>query len=71
MTKHNAINFDETISNEQKYADEVLNEKMKALMTPGLKVECDPDEAERLGAFAEDALSEEDAFEGVIDLLNE
>ncbi|WP_407965782.1 hypothetical protein [Bartonella sp. C271] len=70
MIKHNNINFDETISNEQKYADEVLNEKLRALMIPGLKVEFDPEEAERLGAFFEDTLSEEDALDGAIDLVD-
>lgn len=37
------------------------------LATPGALVEVDPDDAERAGAFAEDALSPEDAAEAVFD----
>lgn len=37
---------------------------------PGFIVEVDPDEAERLGAFMEDALTEHDAMEGSLDLLD-
>ena len=44
-----------------------LNEKMMDAMTPGYQVECDPDEAERAGAFVEDALSEQDALESAVD----
>jgi hypothetical protein len=32
-------------------------------MTPGYQAEFDPEEAERAGAFVEDALSEQDATE--------
>ena len=37
-------------------------------MTPGYQVEFDPIEAERVGAFEEDALSEADALESALDL---
>jgi hypothetical protein len=35
---------------------------------PGFIVEVDPDEANLLGAFVEDALTEKDAMEGSVDL---
>lgn len=49
-------------------AKAALDQKMQDLMIPGFEVECDPGEAERAGAFVEDALSEEDAREAMIDL---
>lgn len=36
---------------------------------PGLEVEVDPEDAECAGAFIEDALTYEDAFEGTIDRI--
>ena len=42
---------------------DVLEEKLKDAETPGFQAEVDPDEAEKLGAFAEDALSEADALD--------
>jgi len=48
---------------------EVLHEKLDDAATPGFhQAEFDPDEAERAGAFEEDALSEEDALNSVTDL---
>jgi len=41
--------------------------KLQEAEIPGREVEFDPDEAERI-AFREDALSDEDARESVIDL---
>ena len=49
-------------------ATEVLREKMADALTPGFEVELDPDEAERVGAFVEDALSDQDAQESTEDL---
>ncbi|EGQ8484966.1 conjugal transfer protein TraD [Vibrio diabolicus] len=49
-------------------ADEALQEKLEDAMTPGYQVEFDPMEAEKAGAFVEDALSEEDAEESTADL---
>ena len=43
---------------------EAVREKMADALTPGFQVEFDPDEAERVGAFVEDALSEQDAAAG-------
>lgn len=50
-------------------AVDILAEKLTDAMVPGAIVEFDPEEAERAGAFVEDALSESDALESDIDLL--
>jgi hypothetical protein len=47
--------------------EEVIDQKLNDAETPGYEVSFDPDEADRL-AFREDALSDEDARESVIDL---
>lgn len=54
----------------KKDAAEALLEKLADANTPGYQVEFDPEEAERAGAFVEDALSEEDAMESSDDLLD-
>ena len=46
-----------------------VREKMADALTPGFQVEFDPDEAERVGAFVEDALSEQDAAASGDDLV--
>lgn len=48
---------------------QILNEKLIDAMTPGYQAEFDPDEAEYLGAFPEDALSEQDATDSDVDLI--
>lgn len=48
---------------------EAVREKMKDALTPGFQVEFAPDEAELVGAFVEDALSEQDAAESGDDLV--
>ncbi|MEW5250882.1 conjugal transfer protein TraD [Microbulbifer discodermiae] len=40
-----------------------LDGKLKDLEVPGAVIEMDPDEAEQLGAFVEDALTEEEALD--------
>ena len=47
--------------------EESIERKMREAEIPGCEVEFDPDEAERI-AFKEDALSDEDARESIIDL---
>lgn len=49
---------------------EVLRQKLIDAMTPGHVVEFDPWEAEQAGAFVEDALTEEEAAESTIDLID-
>ena len=43
-------------------------QKLADAANPGFIVDVDPDEADLLGAFVEDALSEQDALEGGADL---
>lgn len=47
--------------------EESIECKLREAEIPGCEVEFDPDEAERI-AFKEDALSDEDARESIIDL---
>ena len=49
---------------------EALREKLIDAQTPGYQAEFDPDEADRAGAFAEDALSESDALASTDDLAD-
>lgn len=49
-------------------ATEALRDKMVDALTPGFQVELDPDEAEHVGAFVEDALGDQDAQESTEDL---
>jgi len=51
-------------------AVDVLAEKLTDAMVPGAIVEFDPEEAERAGAFVEDALSESDALESSVDSID-
>jgi hypothetical protein len=60
----------EVIFDAKKDAAEALLEKLADASTPGYQVEFDPEEAERAGAFIEDAVSEEDAMESSVDLLD-
>ena len=50
---------------------EVIHEKLLDAEIPGFQAEFDPLEAERLGAFKEDALSEQDALDSTIDHVAE
>ena len=47
---------------------DIVSEKLSDAETPGFVAEFDPDEAERAGAFTEDALSEADAFDAAFEL---
>ena len=47
--------------------EQVIQEKQLDAEIPGFQAEFDPLEAERLGAFKEDALSEEVALDSTID----
>lgn len=49
---------------------EVLRRKLADANTPGFRAEFDPDEAEHLGAFVEDALDEDEALEATCDVLD-
>ena len=58
-------------TNNPEYQDQVIQEKLLDAEIPGFQAEFDPLEAERLGAFEEDALSEQDALESTIDHVAE
>jgi hypothetical protein len=53
--------------NKELTQDEVIDQKLRDAETPGYEVAFDPDEAERI-AFREDALSDQDARDSVVDL---
>jgi hypothetical protein len=57
-------------ADDQANAAGALREKLLDALTPGYQAEFDPDEAEQAGAFVEDALSEQDAAESDIDLVD-
>jgi hypothetical protein len=50
---------------------EIIQEKLLDAEIPGFQAEFDPLEAERLGAFKEDALTEQDALDSTIDHATE
>jgi hypothetical protein len=45
-----------------------LAQKLAGVGVPGAVIEVDPDEADMLGAFREEALTEEEAYESSADL---
>ena len=47
---------------------ETINKKLDDTMIPGFVADFDPEEAELAGAFHEDALSERDAQDSVVDI---
>lgn len=51
------------------FDQEILHQKLLDAQIPGFKAQFEPLEAEILGAFTEDALTEKDALESVIDIL--
>ncbi|PXW83271.1 hypothetical protein C8R34_12911 [Nitrosomonas sp. Nm84] len=50
---------------------EVITDKLLDAEIPGFQAEFDPLEAQMLGAFTEDALSEQDALDSTIDHVAE
>lgn len=57
----------------KRFAEDVklLAEQLRKLAAAGLPVAVDPDEADEMGAFVEDALSLEDALESRFDTVAE
>lgn len=55
--------------NDQEMRRQVIDQKLIDARIPGFQAEFDPDEAELLGAFREEALSETDALDSSIDQL--
>lgn len=67
----NDLNVDTELEMELEVdAVDVVGVKLLDAMVPGSVVDFDPDEADRLGAFNEDALNEADALESCIDSVN-
>jgi hypothetical protein len=67
----NGSNDDEFfIFNDQANPAEVLQEKLADAEIPGAQIDFDPDEAEKVGAFVEDTLSEQDIVEASIQVVN-
>ncbi len=52
-----------------KHMDEVIDEKLSDMETPGFQAEFNAAEAERIGAFEEKALSLQDAIDSTMDQL--
>lgn len=55
---------------DERNAADALREKLIDAQTPGYQAEFDPEEAERAGAFVEDALTEDEAAASHIDLID-
>lgn len=53
--------------NDREIRRQIIDQKLIDAQTPGFQAEFDPDEAELLGAFREEALSETDALDSSID----
>ncbi len=70
MTTQTNDNLEQSTFDDQANAAEALREKLDDAMTPGYQTEFDPEEAETVGAFVEDALSEEGAAESDADLVD-
>lgn len=70
MTDPMTTNPEDTPVDDPANAADALREKLADALTPGYQAELDPEEAERAGAFIEDALSEEDAAESAADRVD-
>ena len=53
--------------NDREMRRQLIAQKLVDAQTPGFQAEFDPEEAELLGAFTEDALNETDALDSSID----
>jgi hypothetical protein len=62
-------NIDDSTIDDKATADAALCEKLTDALIPGYQAEFDPDEAEKVGAFQEDALSEQEALDSDVDLV--
>ena len=58
-------------TNNPEYQDKEIQEKLLDAEIPGFQAEFDPLESQMLGAFKEDALSEQDALDSAIDHIAE
>jgi hypothetical protein len=70
MTKQDRMDPNDMIPSDAASAAAALRDKLTDILTPGYAAEFDPDEAEQAGAFQEDALSEQDAADSCLDLVD-
>ncbi|MGZ8913906.1 MAG: conjugal transfer protein TraD [Methylobacter sp.] len=70
MNNENNSSSNIEIEIETKPTDAVIEKLSDAETAPGFEVEFDPDEAEKAGAFEEDAISESDALDSSVDLIS-
>jgi hypothetical protein len=68
MTQQDWISSNDVPPGDAASAAAALRDKLTDIMTPGYEAESYPDEAEQAGAFAEGALSLEDAADSCLDL---
>lgn len=68
MTQQDGIPPTDRALDDAACAAAALRDKLSDILTPGYAAEFDPDEAEQAGAFAEGALSLEDAADSCLDL---
>ncbi len=61
------VDIPEAGLNDREMKQQVIAQKLVDAQTPGFQAEFDPDDAELLGAFREDALSELEALDSSID----
>ncbi len=60
-----------TNDHQKPVSQDAITEKLTDALTPGYQAEFDPEEADRAGAFKEEALEELDALESCEDLPGE
>ena len=70
MSQEDRMDPNDMIPCDAANAAAALRDKLTDLLIPGYSVEFDPDEAEQAGAFQEDALSEQDAADSCLDLVD-
>lgn len=56
-----------TVNNDTMGTVDILADKLLDADSCGFAAECDPEEAEAMGAFAEEALDLDDALDGAVD----
>jgi hypothetical protein len=60
--------YKDSLTDQQKVLTKTLTEKLSAALLPGSAIEFTAEEAAQVGAFPEDALSEQEAVESRLDL---
>ena len=71
MTQQDRMDPNDMIPSDAANVAAALRDKLIDLLIPGYSVEFDPYEAEQAGAFQEDAMSEQDAADSCLDLVDD